>query len=139
MHVKQLKTDFKSFRDATKKVELARKRIEEWKAQNKEKCGVEELASDKDDEEELEDELLHLSTEVGLKLSFLAPEELGGPASTPVDDTAKRLEASGREEQTLEHRLATWGSLTTRPSSTDQFALNQQEDQVEQHNQTTAS
>jgi hypothetical protein len=34
--VKQLKTDFKSFRDATIKGKVARKQIEEWKAQNEE-------------------------------------------------------------------------------------------------------
>jgi hypothetical protein len=40
-HVKQLKADFKSFKDATKKVEVARKRIEEWKARKEANCVVE--------------------------------------------------------------------------------------------------
>jgi hypothetical protein len=44
--------------------------------------------------------LFHLSTDVGLKLSFLAPEELREPAaSAPLDDTAKRLGAvDGRNQ-----------------------------------------
>jgi hypothetical protein len=46
MHVKQLKSDFKSFRDATQNVEVARKWIEEWKAQNEENAGRKESASD---------------------------------------------------------------------------------------------
>jgi hypothetical protein len=71
-----------------------------WMSPTKIPLSTDQVASNQENQEEhsqtaswdaTTELLVHLSTDIGLKLSFLAPEELREPASTPLDDTAKQL------------------------------------------------
>jgi hypothetical protein len=52
-HAKQLKSDFNKFQDATEKVSLASKNIEEWKARNGVSVDLDEVSSSHSEHDEL--------------------------------------------------------------------------------------